>query len=334
MNNAINMLPCPMCGCSSINVKNEQPTDNSGGYFIECPDCGISTSLRYACGDDPIPLLAEQWNRRATAQCLHQIAEPAPTESVLIDGTDYVVHAEVAAELLRLHIELKTAPQAVQPAVPEGWVPCVITYEGQQPEEIAYGPQIMMDRLKKWLDRYFEMRTAPAHPAEGVPAQPLQMFESPRAKILMQAWQEGFSACRDAEYVGEEAENDAFNQSMTLNHCIAEDELHATHPTQQGLEQAIEWPKARDVGRFGDMSPDAFIRVGLDADNDVYVSICDGNSVSDIEFCTPGGGGGRSSRTRMALIALMCAIEADNASHPSVDFWQRSIAAQAKQGGV
>ena len=103
-------------------------------------------------------------------KCLHQIAEPAPTESVLIDGTDYVVHAEVAAELLRLHIELQTAQQAVQPAVPEGWVPCVITYEGQQPEEIAYGPQIMMDRLKKWLDRYFEMRTAPAHPAEGVPA--------------------------------------------------------------------------------------------------------------------------------------------------------------------
>ena len=113
-----------------------------------------------------------------------------------------------------------------------------------------------------------------------------------------------------------------------------EAQLSATHPTQQGLEQAIKWPKARDVGRFGDMSPDAFIRVGLDADNDVYVSICDGNSVSDIEFCTPGGGGGRSSRTRMALIALMCAIEADNASHPSFDFWQRNIAAQAKQGGA
>jgi hypothetical protein len=85
MNNAINMLPCPMCGCTSINVKNEQPTDNSGGYFIECPDCGISTSLRYACGDDPIPLLAEQWNRRATAQCLHQIAEPQAEAMRLAD---------------------------------------------------------------------------------------------------------------------------------------------------------------------------------------------------------------------------------------------------------
>lgn len=109
------------------------------------------------------------------------------------------------------------------------------------------------------------------------------------------------------------------------------EELAATQPAAQGLEQAIKWPKAPDVGRFGDMSPDAFIRVGLDSDNDVYVSICDGTSVADIEFCTSTGGG-RSSRTRMALIALMCAIEADNASHPSFDFWQRSIAAQAKQG--
>ena len=77
MNNAINLLPCPMCNCSNIAVKNEQPTDNSGGYFIECPDCGISTNLCYACGDDPIPLLAELWNHRVSTQCLHQIAEPA-----------------------------------------------------------------------------------------------------------------------------------------------------------------------------------------------------------------------------------------------------------------
>lgn len=36
----------------------------SGGYFIACPACGGSTGLRYACGDDPRPLLIEQWNRR------------------------------------------------------------------------------------------------------------------------------------------------------------------------------------------------------------------------------------------------------------------------------
>ncbi|WP_287918081.1 hypothetical protein [Comamonas sp.] len=68
---------------------------------------------------------------------------------------------------------LAATPPAANPAdgFPDGWVPCVITYEGQHPEEVAYGPQVMMDRLKKWLDRYFEMRAAPAHPAEGVPAQ-------------------------------------------------------------------------------------------------------------------------------------------------------------------
>lgn len=39
--------------------------------------------------------------------------------------------------------------------LPEGWVPLNITFEGQYPEEVAYGPQRMMDRLKKWLDKYY-----------------------------------------------------------------------------------------------------------------------------------------------------------------------------------
>lgn len=58
-----------------------------------------------------------------------------------------------------------------------------------------------------------------------VEAVPLQVFESDRAKTLMKAWQEGWDNCRDSEYVGEEAQNDAFNQSRTLSHCIAEDML-------------------------------------------------------------------------------------------------------------
>jgi hypothetical protein len=40
--------------------------DHSGGYFIACPVCDASTGLRYAIGDDPRPLLIEQWNRRTT----------------------------------------------------------------------------------------------------------------------------------------------------------------------------------------------------------------------------------------------------------------------------
>ena len=52
------------------------------------------------------------------------------------------------------------ALRAQQPApagatLPDGWVPLTITHEGQYPEEVAYGPQIMMDRLGKWLGKYF-----------------------------------------------------------------------------------------------------------------------------------------------------------------------------------
>lgn len=63
---------------------------------------------------------------------------------------------------------------------------------------------------------------------KAAPAKQLQEFESPRAKTLMRAWEEGWEACRDAEFVGEEAQNDAFNRSGTVNHCIAEDQLHAS----------------------------------------------------------------------------------------------------------
>lgn len=61
----------------------------------------------------------------------------------------------------------KSASRGQAPAgatLPDGWVPLTITHEGQYPEEVAYGPQIMMDRLGKWLGKYF------AQAAESVPA--------------------------------------------------------------------------------------------------------------------------------------------------------------------
>ena len=100
----------------------------------------------------------------------------------------------------------------------------------------------------------------------------------------------------------------------------------------------ITWPKARDIGRIGDMSPAATLRVGLDSDNDVYLSVHDEHGGATIEFCNPGGGGGgKSSRTRIALIALMAAMEADNADSPSRDWWairMQPRAAQQTQGGT
>lgn len=59
--------------------------------------------------------------------------------------------------------DVKEHPGAsIGTALPAGWVPLTITHEGQYPEEVAYGPKIMMDRLGKWLGKYFAQIAAPA----------------------------------------------------------------------------------------------------------------------------------------------------------------------------
>lgn len=50
------------------------------------------------------------------------------------------------------------AAKAQGVVMPEGWIPLTIEHEPGYPEDVAFGPKRMMDRLKKWLDRYFEMR--------------------------------------------------------------------------------------------------------------------------------------------------------------------------------
>lgn len=99
--------------------------------------------------------------------------------------------------------------------------------------------------------------------------------------------------------------------------------LYTQAPAQQPPMDEIKWPKARDVGRYGDMSPHAHLRIGLDSDNDVYVHVWGDDGGASVEFCTGGGGGGSSPATRAALIALMCAMEADNAARPDKDWWAR-----------
>lgn len=61
---------CPFCGGDAIQSQIEDSdSPDSGGYFIQCTEksCGTSSALIFACGDDPIPLLIERWNRRAFA---------------------------------------------------------------------------------------------------------------------------------------------------------------------------------------------------------------------------------------------------------------------------
>ena len=96
-------------------------------------------------------------------------------------------------------------------------------------------------------------------------------------------------------------------------------------------ELATVWPKANDVGRYGDMSQLAHLRVGLDGDNDAYVSVYDGEGGAVVEFNMPFTGGGKSPRTREALVALMVAMEMDNAEDPSRDWWLRGQLAKSPQ---
>lgn len=76
------------------------------------------------------------------------------------------------------------------------------------------------------LRQYIEQSTA--QPQAVVPAPP-QEFESAQGRALAVAWAEGWAQCRDAEYVGEDAQDEAFNQSATLAQC-----LHADQTRFQG----------------------------------------------------------------------------------------------------
>lgn len=68
------------------------------------------------------------------------------------------------AALLALIRQPEAEPKpAAAHDMPAGWVPLRIEYEPGYPEDVAFGPQIMMDRLKKWLDKYFAMLRTPAH---------------------------------------------------------------------------------------------------------------------------------------------------------------------------
>ena len=60
--------------------------------------------------------------------------------------------------------------------------------------------------------------------AEQARTEPTQEFESAQGRALASAWAEGWAQCRDAEYVGEEAESEAFNQSHTLAQCLYADQ--------------------------------------------------------------------------------------------------------------
>jgi hypothetical protein len=89
-------LPCPLCNHES-ELGQIKDGDDAGGYFIQCTygACGISTPLRFACGDDPKPLLLSRWNTRARLALLESVLAEAKRECIMtpfcaakIDATD------------------------------------------------------------------------------------------------------------------------------------------------------------------------------------------------------------------------------------------------------
>ena len=87
------------------------------------------------------------------------------------------------------------------------------------------------------------------------------------------------------------------------------------------------------IARVGDMHPARSLELFVEHDGDIVIRIQQGGfpigyhpqsdstprselHVAEVQFCTVGNGGGRSPRTREALLALIEAIKLDNAERP------------------
>ncbi|MDB5264954.1 MAG: hypothetical protein JWN64_525 [Parcubacteria group bacterium] len=89
----------------------------------------------------------------------------------------------------------------------------------------------------------------------------------------------------------------------------------------------IPWT-TQGARRIGDMHPRKSLSVHQNFDGDIVVSIgvgpipiggVTGEQNAVVEFCSMINGGGRSTNTRLALVALMEAIKKDNEERPDAD---------------
>lgn len=108
------LKPCPFCASIAyFFTVNDEESGDFGGQGVVCTNCGASIGLKFACGEDPKPELAESWNQRATAQgelfkeairqahavCLKGVKwspEPTKREQFYINGTCHRLAAEIS----------------------------------------------------------------------------------------------------------------------------------------------------------------------------------------------------------------------------------------------
>lgn len=135
-------------------------------------------------------------------------------------ATRWFEHHELLRGLARSAIGAHEAlnADAGMRQVPEGW------------KLVPIEPTANMIRAmaKAWQD---------AQKLKGSP------FEAYVAQLLHAAWIDGWASCRDAEFVGDEAMHEAFNQCVTLNVCLS---IEQAPPAEQQGEQE---PVARVLHR-------------------------------------------------------------------------------------
>lgn len=141
---------CPSCGGSGEGQKNRGVGEPA---VFPCVDCGGSGNGGDArepegyevAGFEP-PVVREFTN------------EIGNRIKITIEGPNSISENTLTPrEFAELREALATPPtQQSEAVLPEGWVPLRIAYApGEDPEDVAFGPPHMMNRLKKWLDKHF-----------------------------------------------------------------------------------------------------------------------------------------------------------------------------------
>ena len=156
------------CGVMRIVWKMEG--DEGRNYALEAQAHAVVAALNAASSSAPP---AEQ----QAAQVIIDFSQvgtagPFPVANGRVSLPDATM--QDLARMLRptYETEQQAAPKAAptRTALPEGWTDCTIEFGNDGPEVVAYGPKRMMNRLAKWLGKYFAQVIADAAPkaAPGV----------------------------------------------------------------------------------------------------------------------------------------------------------------------
>lgn len=94
MDDSDRLKPCPFCSGSASAGFVAGDGDNAGGHYISCDQCDASTGLRFSCGEDARPILAEQWNKRTASDMRKALRELLEIEEARIETGAFTPNAE------------------------------------------------------------------------------------------------------------------------------------------------------------------------------------------------------------------------------------------------